>query len=151
MSIQLCYFQVTIVKICGKKTPLVHYKIRSEKQYKSDHENFIVFVSNDKLTSPSSGGNSVHSPNERNIESRTKRSRKNTSRRNSASKRTSSANFDQNRENNMVTEFERATTLASKLAVKLVVSLPPESVNTSDEKNGRMKKEKGEQVERLNQ
>jgi hypothetical protein len=108
----------------------VHYKIRSEKQYQSDHENFIVFVSNEKLTSPSRGGNSEHSPNE-NIESRTKRRRKNTSRRNSASKRTSSANFDQNRENNMVTEFERATTLASKLAVKLVVSLPPESVKTS--------------------
>jgi len=33
----------------------------------------------------------------------------------------------------MVTEFERATTLASKLAVKLVVSLPPESASNTQE------------------
>jgi hypothetical protein len=73
----------------------VHYKIRNEKQYKRDHDNF-VYVSNGKITSPSIGRK--HSPKERNIESRTKRSRKNTSIRNTASMTTSSANYDRNRE-----------------------------------------------------
>merc|ERR1712106_522015 len=66
---------VTIVKICGKKTPLVHYKPRSENKYKSDHENFIVYVSNDKNSLPFKRRNSEHEPNSQNIESRNNRRR----------------------------------------------------------------------------
>ena len=112
----------------------MYYKPRSENKYKSDHENFIVYVSNDKNSLPFKRRNSEHEPNSQNIESRNNRRRKGKSRKNSTSKKASSAHLEQNRENNMVTEFERATTLASKLAVKLVVSLPPESDITSGER-----------------
>jgi hypothetical protein len=64
-----------VFEICGKKTPLVHYKIRSEK-YKSDHENFIVYVSNDKHTLQIREGNSEHGESRRNRASKTKRQRR---------------------------------------------------------------------------